>query len=76
VLARSKAFYRAAFGWPARVKTPAYVEVEPPDGRGLHQREGDAWRLMIGNVTPVLLARKQRARAAAARGAALTGVGR
>jgi len=43
-LARSTAFYRAAFGWPARVETPVYVELELPDGRGLglYQREGFA----------------------------------
>jgi len=43
-LARSTAFYRAAFGWPARVETPVYVELELPDGRGLglYVREGYA----------------------------------
>ena len=31
-LERSVAFYRAAFGWPARVEVPAYVEFELPGG--------------------------------------------
>ena len=43
-LARAATFYRAAFGWPARVEVPVYVELELPDGRGLglYQREGYA----------------------------------
>ncbi len=41
---RSAAFYREAFGWPARVDVPVYTELELPDGRGLglYQREGFA----------------------------------
>lgn len=40
----SLSFYRAAFGWPARVEVPVYAELELPDGRGLglYQREGYA----------------------------------
>ncbi|MBI4870237.1 MAG: GNAT family N-acetyltransferase [Candidatus Riflebacteria bacterium] len=34
-LARSATFYRDAFGFPARVDVPVYVELELPDGRGL-----------------------------------------
>ena len=34
-LARSVAFYREAFGWPARVEVPVYVELALPDGNGL-----------------------------------------
>ncbi len=43
-LKKAAAFYRAAFGWPARVEAPVYVELELPDGRGLglYQREGYA----------------------------------
>ena len=43
-LARSVAFYREAFGWPARVEVPVYVELALPDGRGLglYAREGFA----------------------------------
>ena len=41
---RSVAFYREAFGWPARVDAPIYTELELPDGRGLglYQRENFA----------------------------------
>lgn len=37
-------FYEQAFGWPARVEVPVYVEFELPDGRGfgLYQRDGYA----------------------------------
>ena len=40
----SVAFYRAAFGWPARVEVLVFVEFELPDGRGLglYQREAFA----------------------------------
>lgn len=40
----ARTFYDAAFGWPARVDVPVYVELELPDGRGLglYQREGFA----------------------------------
>ncbi len=31
----STQFYRTAFGWPARVEVPVFVEFELPDGRGL-----------------------------------------
>jgi predicted enzyme related to lactoylglutathione lyase len=43
-LARSVAFYRAAFGWPTRVEAPVYVEFDLGDGRGLglYDREGYA----------------------------------
>lgn len=43
-LKASVAFYRAAFGWPARVEAPVYVELALPDhrGLGLYQREGFA----------------------------------
>lgn len=43
-LPRSEAFYRAVFGWTARVRVPVYVEFALPDGRGLglYQREAFA----------------------------------
>ncbi|MFQ5653542.1 MAG: flavin reductase [Planctomycetota bacterium] len=34
-LEASVRFYRGAFGWPARVEAPVYVELELADGRGL-----------------------------------------
>ncbi|MBW2455193.1 MAG: VOC family protein [Deltaproteobacteria bacterium] len=41
-LQQAVAWYRAAFGFPVRVDTPAYVELALPDGRGigLYRREG------------------------------------
>jgi len=43
-LARAAAFYERAFGWPARVRVPVYVEYELPDrrGLGLYRREAFA----------------------------------
>jgi len=43
-LERSARFYATAFGWPARVSVPSYVELELPDGNGLglYRREGFA----------------------------------
>ncbi len=43
-LQRAVRFYTEAFGWPARVETPVYVELETPDGHrfGLYQREAFA----------------------------------
>ena len=43
-LARSRAFYRDAFGWALPVDVPAYAEFELPGGMrlGLYQREGFA----------------------------------
>lgn len=43
-LARSVRFYAAAFGWPAEIETPVYVELALPGGMrfGLYQREGFA----------------------------------
>jgi len=43
-LSRSSTFYRAAFGWPAEVETPAYVEFRLPAGMrlGLYRREAFA----------------------------------
>ena len=40
-LARAADFYRAAFGWPAEVETPVYVEFRLPAGMrlGLYRRE-------------------------------------
>lgn len=40
-LERAVGFYRAAFGWPAAVETPAYVELRLPGGLrlGLYRRE-------------------------------------
>lgn len=40
----SVGFYRNAFGWPARVRAPVYVELALPDGRGLglYRRDGFA----------------------------------
>jgi catechol 2,3-dioxygenase-like lactoylglutathione lyase family enzyme len=34
-LERAVRFYCDTFGWSPRVETPAYVELELPDGRGL-----------------------------------------
>ncbi|MHC4958639.1 MAG: VOC family protein [Planctomycetota bacterium] len=42
-LERSVAFYRAAFGWPARVEVPVYVEFALPDGRGFGVYEREAF---------------------------------
>lgn len=43
-LARSTAFYRAAFNWPVTVEVPVYVEFDLPRGQrlGLYQREAFA----------------------------------
>lgn len=43
-LPAARAFYAAALGWPARVETPVYVELEHPDGGrlGLYDRAGFA----------------------------------
>ena len=43
-LQRAVSFYRAAFAWPLRVETPAYVEFDLGSGRGLglYDREGYA----------------------------------
>ncbi len=43
-LPRARAFYEQAFGWPARIEVPVFVEFELPDGRGLgvYQREAFA----------------------------------
>jgi predicted enzyme related to lactoylglutathione lyase len=47
---RSAAFYRAAFGWPARVEAPVYVELELPDGRGLGLYERDGFARNTGHM--------------------------
>lgn len=52
-LARSVAFYREAFGWPARVEVPVYVELALPDGRGLGLYARDGFARNVGQ-TPVL----------------------
>lgn len=41
-VARARAFYTAAFGWPVRVDVPVYVELEAPGGLrvGLYERRG------------------------------------
>ena len=41
-LERAKRFYAAAFGWPASVETPVYVELALPAGMrlGLYERNG------------------------------------
>lgn len=49
-LERSAAFYRAAFGWPARVDVPVYVEFELPDGRGLGVYKREAFALNTGEA--------------------------
>jgi len=43
-LERSVLFYTSAFGWPAAVETPVYVELALPNAMrfGLYQREGFA----------------------------------
>lgn len=43
-LARASRFYGEAFGWPAAVEVPVYVELALPGGQrfGLYQREGFA----------------------------------
>jgi lactoylglutathione lyase len=47
-LARSVAFYEAAFGWPRSVTAPSYVELELPNGMrfGLYARDG--WAKNVG----------------------------
>lgn len=49
-LGRATAFYRAAFGWPVEVDTPAYMELRLPAGMrlGLYQRE--AFGRTVGGV--------------------------
>lgn len=53
-LERAVRFYRDAFGWPARVEVPVYVELVLPDGRGLglYRREGFAQN--VGQAPAVL----------------------
>ena len=43
-LARSRAFYDAAFGWPVQVEVPVYVEyaLTATQGLGLYLRQGFA----------------------------------
>lgn len=55
-LARSVAFWRAAFGWEIRVDAPVYVELALAGGRGLglYVREGFARN--VGDRLPVLAA--------------------
>ena len=47
---RSVAFYRTAFGWPAKVDVPVYVEFELPDGRGFGVYKPEAFALNTGQV--------------------------
>jgi len=47
---RAVAFYRAAFGWPAKVDVPVYVEFELPDGRGLGVYKREAFALNTGQA--------------------------
>lgn len=49
-LERSVAFYGTAFGWPARVEVPVYVELELPDGRGLGLYVKEAFAVNVGQV--------------------------
>jgi predicted enzyme related to lactoylglutathione lyase len=49
-LAKAVRFYREAFGWPAAVEVPVYVEFELPEGLrfGVYQRE--AFGMNTGQV--------------------------
>jgi len=49
-LEASVAFYRDAFGWPARVEVPVYVEFALPDGRGLGLYARDGFAANVGQV--------------------------
>ena len=49
-LERSVRFYREAFGWPARVEAPVYVELELPDGRGFGVYQRDSWAKNVGRA--------------------------
>lgn len=49
-LARSVAFYRNAFGWPAPVETPVYVEFELPDGQRIGVYERSSFALNVGHA--------------------------
>ena len=49
-LERSVAFYRGAFGWPARVEVPVYVELGLPDGNGLGLYVKEAFAGNVGQI--------------------------
>ena len=49
-LKASAAFYEEAFGWPARVRVPVYVELELPDGRGLGVYQRESFALNTGRL--------------------------
>ena len=49
-LARSVAFYGEAFGWPARVEVPVYVELALPDGNGLGLYVKEGFARNVGQV--------------------------
>ena len=49
-LEKSVAFYREAFGLPARVEVPVYVELALPDGRGLGLYAREAFASNTGHV--------------------------
>lgn len=49
-LARSVAFYRAAFGWPTRVDVPVYVELALPGGTSLGLYVREAFAVNVGQV--------------------------
>ena len=47
---RSVAFYRQAFGWPARVEVPVYVELALPDGRGIGLYDKKGYAINVGQA--------------------------
>lgn len=47
-LPRARAFYRSAFGWPADVDQPVYVEFRLPDGMRLGLYARDAFARNVG----------------------------
>jgi predicted enzyme related to lactoylglutathione lyase len=55
-LPRARAFYRSAFGWPAEVDLPIYVEFHLPAGMrlGLYARE--AFARNVGEMPPGITA--------------------
>ncbi len=49
-LERAASFYRSAFGWPARIAVPVYVELVLPDGRGLGLYQRESYALNTGRL--------------------------
>jgi uncharacterized protein len=49
-LPRARAFYQSAFGWPAEVDLPVYVEFRLPDGMRLGLYGRDAFARNVGET--------------------------